>query len=55
MDWKEEVAGKAEAIVNALKRGKDVEIRRSKDGLAVLEVDRRAIKEPEDGWEQVSK
>jgi hypothetical protein len=55
LDVKQNVMDRADDIAEALKRGKDVEIRRSKDGITVAAVSKKVIKIDGNGWEEVSK
>lgn len=55
MDLKDEVISKACLIAYALKQGKDVEIRKTKDGITVAAIGRKVLREIPDGWDTVSK
>lgn len=55
MTIRQEIIGMADSIADALRRGRDVEIRKRKDGIAILEVEKHMIRRPNDGWEEISK
>ena len=55
MKIRDEVVKKADIIADALNKGKDVEIRKHKDGISVAAITKRVIKDDPDGWETVSK
>ena len=52
---KNDIIDKADSIADALERGKDVEIRKGKDGITLLEIDKRLIRRGNNGWDDVSK
>lgn len=43
MSLEEEIKSKAEIIAKSLEKGKDVEIRRSKDGITIAELGKKVI------------
>lgn len=54
-ELKQAIISKADVMAKALKQGKDVEIRKYKDGISVLEVEKHTIKQGTNGWDEISK
>ena len=52
---RQKVIERADIIAEVISKGKDVEIRKSKDGISIAAVTKKVIKDGSNGWEEVSK